>query len=236
MNHDVNFIKSFKSAFSKKMPIVILIIGFCIPLSALLLVVPAILIFGFLIFLIFTYNMDGNRNFISEARAIAKGSFWKIIGVFLFNVIIIFIISYFINIFFNLTLKLDSANFVANFTSWHNPITRNYGMIILYQLLISIADISFAPLFICLLTVLFSTSRARKELEHRFQKSYYPVREYYQESYPQQQASYEVAKTSSVPKIQIKEKFYCPFCGFFIQKVEENFCPKCGESLSFVRM
>ncbi|MFX0135956.1 MAG: hypothetical protein ACFFDN_20100 [Candidatus Hodarchaeota archaeon] len=236
MNNDVNFIESFKSAFNKRMFLVVLIIGVCLPLSALLLVVPAILIFGFFIFLIFTYNMEGNKSPIFEARAIAKGSFWKIIGVFIFNVTIIFVISYFINVLFNLILNLDSANFIVNFSSWYNPMTRNYGMIILYQLLINLADIFLAPLFICLLTVLFSSSKARKELGYRIQKTYYPVRELYQESYPQQQTSYEIAGNKPTPKIQIKEKFYCPFCGLFIQKVEKNFCPKCGESLSFIRM
>ena len=108
-------------------------------------------------------------------------------------------------------------------------------MLILYQLLISLAEVFFTPLFICLLTVLFSSSKAKKELGYRFQKMYYPVRDIYQETYPQQQESYEITKTNPEPKIQIKEKFYCPFCGFFIQKVEKKFCPKCGESFEFIK-
>ena len=91
MQNETSFLESFKSAFNKKIFIVMLIIGVCIPVSSILLFVPAIIIFGFFIFLVFTYNMDEVEKPISEARRIAKGSFWKILLLFVFNFIFIFI-------------------------------------------------------------------------------------------------------------------------------------------------
>ncbi|MFX0040128.1 MAG: zinc ribbon domain-containing protein [Promethearchaeota archaeon] len=234
MRDEISFIEAIKSAFNKKMLIVILILGICLPLSSLLLYIPAIFIFVFFIFLVFTYNIESNRSPLSEARTIAKGGFWKIIGVFVLNVILISIISFFFNLIFNITLNTDSATFIASYESWYNPNTRNYGMIILYQIIISIADIIFAPLFICLLTSLFSSLKAKSELKYQYQQGYYPIRETYKETYPLRQEFYEKTETqNSIPIINLKEKFYCPYCGHFIS-VPKKFCPKCGENLSFI--
>ena len=237
MNENVSFIESFKSAFNKKTFLVILLIGICLPFGSLLLLFPAIIIFGFYIFLVFTYNTKDNNNPITEARAVAKGAFWKIIGVFVINVIFIFVISFIFNSLLDFILNTNSASFTASIASWYNPITRNYGMIILYQILFSIVDILFAPLFICLLTVLFSSLKAKKDLKYQFQQGYYPVREPYQElyQYPQEE-SYDVVETeksASLPEIRIEGRFYCPFCGLFI-RIPKKFCPKCGENLNFI--
>jgi hypothetical protein len=179
--------------------------------------------------------MEVSKNPISEARAIAKGAFWKIIGIFAFNVILLSIISYFFVMLVNLILNTDSAIFIANFTSWHNPATRNYGMIILYQLLVNIVDIVMAPLFICLLTTLFSSLKARNDLIYQPRQVYSPVKEMNQETYPKQQEIYEIAEDSS-PRlnIQIKGKFYCPFCGHFISTYKK-LCDNCGESFEFIK-
>jgi len=85
MKEDVRFIDSLKSAFNKKIFLVILIIGICLPVSSLLLFFPAIIVFSFYIFLVFTYNLEDINNPISEARAISRGAFWKIIGFFIIN-------------------------------------------------------------------------------------------------------------------------------------------------------
>lgn len=234
MKDEISFIEAIKSAFNKKMLLVILIIGICLPLSSLLLFIPAIIVFVFFIFLVFTYNMEVKRNPISEARAIAKGGFWKITGIFVINVILISIISYFFNLIFNTIMNTDSANFIASYNSWYNPITRNYGMIILYQILVSFADIIFAPLFICLLTALFSSLKAKKDLNYLHQQGYYPIRETIKEAYPLRQELYEDAEIEdSSPATHIEGKFYCPFCGHFIS-IQKKFCPKCGENLSFI--
>lgn len=235
MREEISFIESFKSSFNKKMLIVILIIGICLPLSSLLLFIPAIIIFGFFIFLVFTYNMEVKKNPISEARAIAKGGFWKIIGIFVINVILIAFIGFFFNLMLSIILNTGSANFLANFNNWYDPITRNYGMIILYEILVNFIDIVFAPLFICLLTVLFSSLKARRDLNYLYQQGSYPVRQIYKEEYPLQQESHEhIRSHESLSKVQIEGRFYCPFCGTLIKSGLKEFCPKCGENLSFI--
>ncbi len=234
MRDEISFVEAIKSAFNKKIFLVILILGIFLPLSSLLLFVPAIIVFVFFIFLVFTYNIESKKNPISEARAIAKGGFWKIIGVFVINVLLISIISYFFNSIFNFILNTNSASFIASYYSWYDPITRNYGAIILYDILVSFADIIFAPLFICLLTSLFSSFKAKKDLNYLYQQGYYPTREISKESYPLRQELYEdTEKEDSTPITPLKEKFYCPYCGNFIS-APEKFCPKCGENLSFI--
>lgn len=238
MKEDTRFIESFKSAFNKKILLVILIIGICLPISSLLFI-PAIIIFGFYIFLVFTYNIKDNKikdnqNPIKEAREIARGAFWKIIGFFLINVIIISIISFIYSFIIDIAINADSASFIANRNSWYDPATRNYGMLILFQIIYSIIDILFAPLWICLLTALFSSLKAKKDSDFQTKYEYYPNRRFYQEEYPQQQESYIVSENNE-PRLgtQIKGNFYCPFCGHFISS-PKKFCPKCGESFSFI--
>ena len=153
---ETNFRDSFKSAFNKKIFLVILIIGVCIPLGSLMLFVPAIILFGFFIFLVFTYNMKEVEHPISEARRISKGNFWKILGIFVFNFVFIFIFSFIFEVILDIFL-----NPIPD--SWLAPNTRNYGMIILYQILLNLVDIILAPLFICLLTALFASLKAKKD-------------------------------------------------------------------------
>ncbi|MFW9819508.1 MAG: hypothetical protein ACFFE5_07850, partial [Candidatus Thorarchaeota archaeon] len=161
MKDEISFIDAFKSSFNKKMLLVVLILGICLPISSLLLFIPAIVVFVFFIYLVFTFNMESKRNPLSEARELSKGGFWKISGVFVINVLLISIISYLFNMVISVILNTGSAGFIASYYSWYAPITRNYGMIILYEILVSFADIIFAPLFICLLTSLFSSFKAK---------------------------------------------------------------------------
>ncbi|MFX0001689.1 MAG: hypothetical protein ACFE9Q_13615 [Candidatus Hodarchaeota archaeon] len=237
MDEDVSFVKSFKSAFNKKIFLVILIIGIFLPLGAVLFYIPAIIIFGFFIFLIFTYNMEIDKSPISEARAIAKGAFWKIIGVFVVNILLILIIDYIFTLIIDFFIVNESTVPIIN--SWYNPLTRNFGMLILYNILYSIIDIFFAPLFICLLTVLFSSLKAKKELKIQYQEGYYPERELYQESYrilrQQPLDAMESEASTSFPEIGTQNRFYCPFCGTLIQS-PKKYCPKCGESLKFFQI
>jgi len=231
MGEEVSFKDSFKGSFNKKIFTVIIILGFILPLSSLLLFIPGIIIFGFFIFLIFTYNME-DVNPIKEAKRIAKGSFFKVIGVFIINFIFIFVISFTFTSILDFFLETDSLYFQAEINSWFDPATRNYGMLILYQILYSLVDILFAPLFICLLTTIYSTLKARKEL------GYSPQKRYYRESYPQlKQDSFESTENillddsiESSESISLKDRFYCPYCGYLLRK-PKKFCPKCGESL-----
>ncbi|MCK4380466.1 MAG: zinc ribbon domain-containing protein [Candidatus Lokiarchaeota archaeon] len=233
MDEDVSFSDSFKSAFKSKIFYAILILGICLPISFLA-YIPALFVFAFFIFLVFTYNMDVNKNPISEARAIAKGAFWKIIGVFAISALLIYTISLIFNLILDISIIAYSPEFTTNYNSWYNSTPRNYGMIILYNILYNLIDIILAPLFICLLTTLFSSLKAKKDLGVQFQRGYQPSRDMYQESYRVlRQEPYEVIETeetTSFPEISREGRVYCPFCGTLIQ-TPKRFCPKCGENL-----
>jgi hypothetical protein len=204
---------SFRSSFNKKIFIVILILGIFLPLSAIFLYIPGIIVFSMFIFLIYTYNNEEIENPISEARAIAKGvnNKLKIIGIFIFNFCIIFVVSFMFNSLFDFLLDPDTM--VYNYNLWLAPSTRNYGMIILYQILLNLANILFAPLFICLLTVLFASLREKKNLGFRYQRIYHSVKE------------------DQTILSQNETRFYCPYCGVLINNLK-RFCPRCGENLS----
>lgn len=210
---ETNITKSIKSAFNKKIFIVVFIVGICLPISAILLYIPAIVVFSMFIFLVFTYNIEEIEKPTSEARAIAKGTNnkLKIIGVFIFNFCIVFIGSFILN--YIIDLFVDPNIISYNYNIWLDPSTRNYGMIILYQILLNLANILLAPLFICLLTVIFASLKAKKDLGVKYQRSYYSVRE-------------EPTLIS-----QDEGRFYCPYCGVLIHSLKK-FCPRCGENLS----
>jgi len=222
---ETTFYPSFKSAFNTKIFLVILILGILLPLSSILLI-PSIFIFAFFIFLVFTYNIKGIKKPAHEARRVAKGAFWKIICVFIINVMIIS------------TIRIFYTSFISIFFSpnpnWFNPATRNYGMIILYDILINLVDILLAPLFICLLTALFASQKSRKDLGSSYQQRAYYVRE--EEYEPPSYLVKEKMETSEkdyIQEIQIEGKFYCPYCGVLVDR-PKKFCPRCGESLSFI--
>ncbi|MHA2121927.1 MAG: hypothetical protein ACW990_12050 [Promethearchaeota archaeon] len=222
---ETSFSTSFKSAFNTKIFLVILIVGICLPFSSILLI-PSIFIFAFFIFLVFTYNIKGIKKPAHEARRVAKGAFWKIIGIFLINVMIIssirMLYTSFINLFF-------SPN-----PEWFNPATRNYGMIILYDILLNLVDILLAPLFICLLTALFAAQKARKDIGSSYQhRAYYVREEEYDPSSSQFGQKMGTSEKDHLQDIRIEGQFYCPYCGALVDR-PKKFCPRCGENLSFI--
>ncbi len=172
---------------------------------------------------------------IKEARAIGKGAFWKIIGVFVINLSIILSISFLFQSIIIFILDAGPPSLLAEINSWDDPATRNYGMLILYQIFLSIIDIIFAPLFICLLTTLFSSMKAKKNSESQYQRGFYPVGGYYKDEFPKpRQEPYKIhedVEVSPPSEIDIKDRFYCPYCGFLIT-TPKKFCPNCGENLS----
>ncbi|TFG26122.1 MAG: zinc ribbon domain-containing protein [Promethearchaeota archaeon] len=213
---DADLFDEFKKAFNFNLLKVILLLGLGIPLGFILLVFPGIILFLYFIFLIFTYNSENRDNPISEARTISKGSYLRIIGVFFIaliltgacNMIYLIIISY--------VWPVNSSDI----NSWYNPATRNFGFIILYELVNSVILIVFAPLFICLLTPVFASSKARKDLgiittEKRIN---IPM-----------QAYYPPASQYGVP---LNNGMFCPFCGVKIIS-PKKFCPRCGKSIIF---
>lgn len=208
---DTDLSDSFKSASNKKFLVVLLILGICLPLSFLV-IVPSIILFSFFIFSVFTYNMKGVEKPLREARRLSKGAFWKIIGVFLINVVVISIIRY---------IYTSIVGFFINFNSaWEDPNSRNYGMLILYNLIFNAVDITLAPLFICLLTTLFASIKAKKDVLF------------------QDRSSLLVERTRPISQdmsfdIQTGSGFYCPYCGALIDS-PKKFCPRCGERFSFI--
>jgi len=155
--------------------------------------------------------MKDVENPISEARSIAKGAFWKLIGILIINSILIATVSFIYKLIIDFVFDLSIINISS---------TRDYGMKFLYQLLYSITDIIFAPLLICLLTCFFSKLKAQKDLDSKFIKRYYPARK--------QAEPYKELARVEIPLEG--EAIYCSFCGHLI-KTPERFCPNCGELL-----
>ena len=228
MHEETDFISEFKKAFNSKMLLVIFLIGICVPLALFQFMFPGIIVFSFFIFLIYTYNMeDTKENPISEARLIGKGSFWNIIFIYLIAFVLILIV----NEVYQFILFISWDNFVINnYESWLNPATRNYGMLILNDLIRNLIIILLLPLFICLYTPLFARCKARKELrpEHpnmvEGMKDYQaqPVQSPYQ--YPSPTPPAENSRT------QLTSGIFCPYCGYNISS-PKDFCPNCGDSI-----
>lgn len=225
-----DFKEEFKEAFNSKMLLPILIIGVAIPIGYLLLWIPGIIIFGFFIFILITYNLKDVENAPSEAKGVAKGNFLRIIGIFMITWIIIailnFISSFITSLFWPFSVETQ--------LSWYAPSTRNYGMIILSDLLYYIVEILLSPLFICLLVPLFTSERAKKSMGATYGMGY-PSKGYGQSrptyGIPQQEPAIKPSPMQGTPTPDEKGMF-CPFCGYNV-KSPKKFCPQCGESLDF---
>ena len=237
MGYETNFMESFKSAFNKRIFIVLLILGILMPIGTLLLYIPAIIIFYFFIFLVYTYNMESDRSFISEARSISRGAFWKVIGIFAIHLALVSFIGLIFNSIIDLILNTNSDTFSYNYNMWLNPDTRNFGMLILYRILTNFIDIILAPLFICLLTSLFSSLKSKKDLALQYEEVYYPTRKEYPIMHPESprmsQELREELETFAPPKVRVMGDFYCPFCGYLIEVVV-RLCPNCGEDVGSI--
>ncbi len=198
-----DLIDDMKHSLNYKLIPVILILG---PLMS----VGLILVLGFFIYLLFTYNMpEFEENYISKSWKI--GTFLRRLLIYLIPVIIInWILD---GIYTNILNILWNVDDVTYFTWIAN---NNFGMLILYRFVYAIARaLLFTPLFICLLTSRFA----------------YDLEEYKIKTRPQDY----LPKTTEGRKrrsFQMKEGMYCPFCGAFLTQ-KKNFCPKCGESLEF---
>jgi hypothetical protein len=203
---ETRLFEEIKDGFNKKLLLVLFILGILIPLGSILLFIPSIILFGFYIFSIYTIHFDKNENSLKQAKKSSKGAFLKIIGTFLLVVILITLINLFYQFIIDLTFPHD--------ISWYNPATRNYGMIILSDLVYNLMNILFAPLFICLLTPLFVSLKAKKDLGTM----------YYIEP--------EVTPPTTESTLGSESGMYCPFCGKFMMK-KLQYCPHCGEPLNF---
>ncbi|NVM16873.1 MAG: hypothetical protein HWN80_04100 [Candidatus Lokiarchaeota archaeon] len=208
---ETKLIFELKNALNGRILLVVLLLGVGISVGQILLFIPSIIIFGFYIFYIFTYHSNDSVHPIKEARDLARHAFWKIIGIFLINSLIIFVCdSVYHLIIDNLGTQLYNA-------LWYNPSTRDYGSIIIYDFISNIIQFLFIPLFICLLTSLYVYLRMRREQPLQYNN-----------------ISQEAPQSYKTPRNELKNNSgtYCAFCGKFM-KVKIDFCPHCGEKLDY---
>ncbi len=215
LNLDTDFVQDIKKSFNSKLFVVLAILGLGFPLGIWFLLVPGIAIFGLYICSVFTYQFENIEKPIKQARVITKGAFWKIIGVFVISTLIIRVISVIFGFFLNLIWDVNASTLA----SWYNPASRRYDMLFLNDLLNNLISIILGPLFICLLTTLFTSLKVKFDLGYR--------RGYYQgptESYKPEQVQVQPEHADS--------DLYCPVCGYHMG-FKSKFCPNCGESLDF---
>jgi hypothetical protein len=228
--NESNFVEDFKKAFNKKMFPIVFLLGLGLSLGSLLFFIPSIIIFALFIFSIFTYNIDDIERPASKARLIAKGNYLRIIGIFIIVLIILLILDFIISLI-TVFFTVDAATY----WSWYNPATRNYGMIIIDNLIGNIAEFVISPLFICLMTPLFVNSKFKKEIGYVRAPGYYRQRSPYRQSYTpqyQEEPQYQENWKSSLQSraTQQGSGIFCPFCGEKIT-TPKKFCPNCGEEL-----
>ena len=206
--------EGIKGAFNKKMIPILLLLGLAIPLGIFTLFVASIIIFGFFIFSIYTYQLKDNEKPLKSARAYSKGAFWRIIGAFVISSLITSVINFIYQLIFDSVWPVDSLTTM----SWYNPLTRRLDLLILYGLAQNLIAILLQPLFICLLTPIFTSARVKRHLS--FGTTIQPYIRY--------------PSVKVQPKeLQFSDKgIYCPFCGNFME-FKLNFCPNCGEKLNF---
>jgi hypothetical protein len=212
-----NMLTEVKAAFNKKMIIVLLLLGLGVSLGAVLIYIPSIIIIGFYSFLIFTYSSRSIENPIKKARNIARGSFWKIFGIFFISNLILWGANFIYHLIIDNFLIISQSTY----NSWFNPASRNFGMIFLYNFLNEIMELLLSPLFVCLLCSLYVN------LSFRDNYSY---------SILQRNTQYTYEKEAQIPQGKIDKSamkgLYCPFCGNYMTQ-RKQFCPNCGEKLSF---
>ena len=207
-----NFVTEIKKALNGKLLLVVLLLGVGIAVGSFLLFIPSIIIFGYYIFYVYTYHSEEGIQSLKEAREVARGAFWKIIGVFILSNLVVFICDIIFQLF------ADTFLFQIYDASWYNPSTRNFGSIILYDLLYNLPEILLTPLFICFLTSLYGFLKTNREQQLQYlSPSYRPSQRF-------DASNTEVSK-------DITSGMYCPFCGKRTPKIE--FCVHCDEKIKF---
>jgi hypothetical protein len=200
-----------KRLFSGKIILVIILLGLVIPLGIITLYISSIFVFGYFIFSVFTYRLENVEKPITEARRLSKGAFWRIIGALLIS----YMITYAVNIIYTFALTFYWPVSYSTYLSWLNPVNRKYGMLIIYILVTNIPSIILEPLFICLLTPIFASMKAKNEVGFTYGKGYYP------------------SEVKPISQPEFTEKgIFCPFCGNHME-FKLNYCPNCGKSLNF---
>ncbi|MHA1191881.1 MAG: hypothetical protein ACTSP9_06245 [Promethearchaeota archaeon] len=212
LGEKISLTESMKGVFNRKIIAVLLILALAIPLGNFMLLIPAIVIFGFYIFSIYTYQLDDNERSIKEAKSLSKGAFGKIIGTFLFSGLITLTVT----IFYQMLIEIMFPVSYSTLVSWYDPANRRFDLIFIYNLMINVVPLLLEPLFICLLTPLFIQMKVRKKLGYGHQRKY----------------SQMVYQPPTQPEY-VEEGIFCPFCGQHMD-FKLKFCPSCGESIDFL--
>jgi len=207
-----NFVTELKKALSGRLLLVVLLLGVGIAIGSFLLFIPSIIIYGFFIFYVFTYHSGEEIQPLKEAREVARGAFWKIIGIFLLSNLVVLICDIIFQLF------ADPFLYQMYDASWYNPSTRNFSSIILYDLLYNLPEILLSPLFICFLTSLYGFLKTNREQQPQYlSRSYQP--------------SLRFDSSNNKVSKDITSGMYCPFCGKSTPRIE--FCIHCEEKINF---
>ena len=105
----------------------------------------------------------------------------------------------------------------STFISWYDPANRRFDLIIIYNLVINIIPILLAPLFVCLLTPVFTHMKARKTIGYLSRR----------------EQAYQAVYTPPTQPEYVENGIFCPFCGQHMD-FKLKFCPSCGESIDFL--
>jgi len=89
-----NFSTELKNALNGRLLLVVLLLGVGIPVGSFPLLFPSIIVYGYYIFYVFTYHSKEGIQPIKEAREVARGAFWKIIGIFIISNLVVAILSF----------------------------------------------------------------------------------------------------------------------------------------------
>lgn len=131
---------------------------FLIPVTLISLIIRSIYIF-----VRYTYNIEDFEKPIYEARTLTKGFFWKIFGTLIINFIILMIaFNFFMIIFqFIMTSCFPDEIFILIMKPYAQE--RNYGLVLLNNLILDIPTILLGPLGACLITPLFAHQYLKRE-------------------------------------------------------------------------
>jgi hypothetical protein len=240
-------IDDLKISLSNKNILFAFFIGFCLSLlygltrflgayadfMTILLLFP----FCYFIFIVYTYNVKDVDRPIQEARLIARGQTLRILGAFVLSSIITEIVSYIYLFFIRAFWNID---FLTRL-SWSASLFNNFGIILFDKFLFYLLATLFSPLFICLLTPIFASAKAKKEIGFRLQKEQFVswekrieqprprVQSSGKKPAKRPQAKWKTAASISKPSAPKGRKggIYCPHCGILI-KTAKKYCPKCG--------
>jgi len=211
MNQEVDLWESMKKSFNTKLILVLLILGIGVPLGLMAFFIPGIIIYGYYFFSVYMYNAEEFDKSISNAKEISKGSILRIIGITFLSLILAALINLPYQWLIDSIWRLDQATYL----SWLNPATRNYFMLLIYNIIYQLVNLLLTPLSICLLTPLFVNCVKKKGIIPVIPES----------------SEFQTEKRAS-KVFHIKEGMFCPYCGERITEVSEK-CPNCGKSLKF---